>query len=169
MDQHNAFFFFGRDLWLGTRCSAPHLALPSGTPRTKPKPPSIGGSTRQTEKRCHWNAVDQRIRWRPGPVPSVRFALNGNVHAEVDVPMGRGEIGNHTGQAKRARFYAAHRQQPHAALPEGYTMPQGRPCQGVGGAVWLFKEPFADPEAAAHAHDTRRYRWRRGHPPRLLA
>ena len=93
-----------------------------------------------------------------GHVDPVSFALIGNMHPEVAVPMVRGEIGNHTGQVKeRAWFYAAPRQQPHAAIPDGYVMPQDVPewswvdLDEELAEISDLKEVFGDPEAAAHA------------------
>lgn len=91
-----------------------------------------------------------------GRVPPVSFALLGNMHPEMGVPMERGEIGSHIGATKeRLLLYGAPRVQPHDALPDGYTLPDGvTPWSWVPLDEELAKlagleSVFRDPDAAA--------------------
>ena len=61
-----------------------------------------------------------------GVVPPVSFALGGNMHPDVAIPMERGEVGNHTGALKeRILFFTAPRVQPHEGIPDDYELPEG--------------------------------------------
>ena len=93
-----------------------------------------------------------------GFVRSTSFALIGNMHPTIAVPMEREEIGNHTGATKeRALFHTAPRVQPHDELPTGYMLPPGVPkWSWVDLDVELARlsglEQFLDdPEAAARS------------------